>query len=205
MQPAPPLGILMLDTNFARPLGDAGNPASWPFPVIIERVPRACAKSVVSVGDIDYQQFVQMSYSIGRKGAIAIISTCSFLARSPLIECSSVNLDVLLSTLFKFAELRHSLPAGKQLAILTINASSFDVTIRANCGIPDDAIVASPARTSHFCRAILDESEPLDVAVAAHEWIEVERATGVRVDDTLHLGMELHARSFDKLRTNENV
>jgi hypothetical protein len=62
MQPAPPLGILMLDTNFARPLGDAGNPASWPFPVIIERVPRACAKSVVSVGDIDYQQFVQMSY-----------------------------------------------------------------------------------------------------------------------------------------------
>jgi hypothetical protein len=116
-----------------------------------------------------------------------------------------VNLDVLLSTLFKFAELRHSLPAGKQLAILTINASSFDVTIRANCGIPDDAIVASPARTSHFCRAILDESEPLDVAVAAHEWIEVERATGARVDDTLHLGMELHARSFDKLRTNENV
>ncbi|MGH6948125.1 MAG: hypothetical protein ACREDZ_12420 [Kiloniellales bacterium] len=38
---APRLGILALDTRFPRLPGDLGNPASWPFPVAIHRVPNA--------------------------------------------------------------------------------------------------------------------------------------------------------------------
>ncbi len=224
MQSVPPLGILMLDTNFARPLGDAGNPASWPFPVVIERVPQAYATSVVTGTAIDSQQFLVSSKLARAKGAIGIVSTCGFLARVPREFWTITDAAVCPSTLFKFTELRRTLPEGKRLAILTIDASSLDARIRKNCDIPDDAIIASPARTSHFVRAILDESEPLDVARSQVEWVEValatqrahpeiglwlfecanmppyreavERATGVRVYDVLHLGIELHAQAM---------
>jgi hypothetical protein len=233
MSTAPPLGILMLDTNFARPMGDAGNPASWPFPVLIERVPRAYAKPVVSGESIDLSAFLSIAQLLRANGAIYVISTCGFLARIAQHKWAKVGIDVCLSTLLKYVELQRALPAGKRVAILTIDAASFDATLRSACSIPDDAIVASPARTSHFVRAILDESEPLDVARAESEWIEValatqrahpdiglwlfecanmppyraaiERATGVRAYDVLHMGIELHAASFDKLRTSGNV
>ena len=32
------LGVLMLDSRFPRPVGDVGNPATWPFPVRYEVV-----------------------------------------------------------------------------------------------------------------------------------------------------------------------
>ena len=44
----PPLGIIMLDMQFLRPLGDVGNPDSWQFPVIIERVSGAFSQAMVS-------------------------------------------------------------------------------------------------------------------------------------------------------------
>ena len=44
---APRLGILMLDTRFPRPLGDIGNPASWPVPTLLKVVPRLGPEVVV--------------------------------------------------------------------------------------------------------------------------------------------------------------
>jgi hypothetical protein len=230
MQTAPPLGIIMLDTNFARPLGDAGNPASWPFPVIIERVPKALAGDVVTGAFDDLSAFLSVARAIGAQGAKCCISTCGFLARYPPFNWAISDLVVFPSTLFQFQSLKATISSDKRVAILTIDASSIDQAIRDNCGIAGDTIIASPARTSHFCRAILDGSEPLDVARAEAEWIEVakrtqqahpdiglwlfecanmppyraaiERTTGVPVYDILHLGIELQTRSFDKRSTS---
>jgi hypothetical protein len=224
MQTVPPLGIIMLDTNFARPVGDAGNPDSWPFPVLIERVPRAYAGVVVAGRFENISAFLQSAQSLRENGANSIISTCGFLARIAQFNWAKIDCAVCTSTLFKFNELQARLPTEKRVAILTIDRASFDEAIFSNCAIPRDTIIASPARTSHFCRAILDESEPLDVARAEVEWIEValatqrahpeigywlfecanmppyrdavERATGVRVYDVLHLGIELHAEAM---------
>jgi hypothetical protein len=219
MQTALPLGIIMLDTNFARPLGDAGNPASWPFPVVIERVPHAFARDVVTGKFDDLSAFLSIAQSIGAQGAKYCISTCGFLARYPLFRWAIDGLAVIPSTLFQFQSLKATISAEKRVAILTIDASSIDQAIRDNCGIANDAVIASPARTSHFCRAILDGSEPLEVARADAEWVEVatqtqrahpdiglwlfecanmppyraaiERATDIPVYDILHLGISL--------------
>jgi hypothetical protein len=220
MQTAPPLGIIMLDTDFHRPLGDAGNPASWPFPVIIERVPQAFARDVVTGTFNDLTAFKRVSQLIRAQGVNSIISTCGFLARIPVINWAIDNLVVIPSTLFQYQALKSKISSEKRVAILTIDASSIDQAIRDNCGISNDTIIASPARTSHFCRAILDGDEPLAVARAETEWVEVatrtqrahpgiglwlfecanmppyraaiERATGIPVYDILHLGIELH-------------
>jgi hypothetical protein len=228
MDTAPPLGILMLDTNFARPLGDAGNPASWPFPVLIKRVPQAFARDVVSGEFVDLLAFRTIALEMIDCGAVAIVSTCGFLARFARDNWAINDVVINPSTLFRFQALGAHLSAHQCVAILTIDASSIDRAIRDNCGIADDTIIASPARTSHFCRAILDESEPLDVARAEVEWVEValatqrahpeiglwlfecanmppyrdavERATGVPVYDILHLGIELHAKASASAR-----
>lgn len=209
----------MLDTNFARPIGDAGNPDSWPFPVLIERVPQAFARDVVTGKFNDLTAFKQTAQHIKDRGALAIISTCGFLARYALSNWAISDIAVIPSTLFRFQALQARLSAQRRVAILTIDASSIDVAIRENCGIAENTIIASPARTSHFCSAILDESEALDVARAEAEWVEVaratqrahpeiglwlfecanmppyrdavEQATGVPVYDILHLGTEL--------------
>jgi hypothetical protein len=220
----PPLGIIMLDTEFARPLGDAGNPASWPFPVLIERVPRAYAKDVVSGQFENIPAFVNIARLLRANGAISIISTCGFLARIARTNWVDIDCAVLTSTLFKFNELQATLPRGKRVAILTIDRESFDDAIFANCDIPRDAIIVSPPRDGHFCRAILEQTEPLDVALAEQELVRVaietqrahpeiglwlfecanmppyrdavERVTGVPVYDVLHMGIALHAEAM---------
>jgi hypothetical protein len=230
MQSVPPLGIIMLDTEFHRPLGDVGNPASWPFPVVIERVPRAYAKDVVSGAFNSPSAFLSIAQLLRAKGCVSFISTCGFLARIARISWSDVDIAGCVSVLFQYEALKRTLPLGKRVAILTIDANSIDATIRANCNIPDDAIIVSPPREGNFCRAILDESEPLDVIRAERELVEVavatqrahpeiglwlfecanmppyraavERATGMRVYDALQMGIELHRSSFDKLRTS---
>lgn len=219
-----PLGIIMLDTQFARPLGDAGNPASWLFPVIIERVPGAFANDVVMGAFDSVSAFIDVAQLLRGKGCIGVISTCGFLARIPQLNWAEVSEFICPSTLFSFARLARELPHGKRVAILTINASAIDAAIRQNCAIPLDAIVVSPPRAGHFCRAILDAAEPLEIAQAERELVEtalnaqrvhpeiglwlfecanmppyrqaVERATGVRVYDALQMGIELHSKAM---------
>ncbi len=218
----------MLDTEFDRPLGDGGNPASWPFPVLIERVPRAYAKDVVSGSFDSDAAFQRVAQLLRASGCIAITSTCGFLARIAQLNWAITDCVVTVSTLFKYAELQANLsqadPPGRRVAIITIDAAAFDATIRTNCEIPNEAIIVSPQRDSHFCRAILDGCETLDVQRAEAEMVAlavatqrahpeiglwlfecanmppyreaVQRATGIPVYDVLHLGIELHAEAL---------
>ena len=57
------LEIIMLDTTFARPIGDAGNAVSWPFPVLIERVLGAFAEPVVTGRFDDVQLFIDAAHA----------------------------------------------------------------------------------------------------------------------------------------------
>ena len=52
MNKAPCLGILMLDNSFERYLGDIGNPATMPFPVLYRKVPKATTASIAPVSMI---------------------------------------------------------------------------------------------------------------------------------------------------------
>lgn len=76
-----PLGIIILDTQFLRPIGDAGNPNSWSFPAIIERVNGAFARPVISGAYVDIEPFIDAGQRLVERGAFAVITTCVFLVR----------------------------------------------------------------------------------------------------------------------------
>ena len=213
----------MMDTSFARPLGDAGNPASWPFAVMIEPVAGAFAEPVVTGRFADVQPFIEAGRSLVDRGAVALATTCGFLVRHQRQLQNTFTVPVLTSTLIQFARLQATLN-GWRVAILTIDAAALDSAVRAAADIPDDALVFALARNSHFVSAILDGTVALDIAQAETEWVNlalacrrqhpdiglwlfecanmppyaaaVVRATGLPVYDALTLGCELHAKAI---------
>lgn len=217
----PLLGILALDTTFHRPLGDAGSPESWPFPVIIERVHGAYAKPVVQEQFSDVDPFVVAGQRLIDRGASAIITTCGFLVRQPRALQKALSVPTVTSTLTQHRRLQNELAAQLRLAILTIDAVALNATVRSAADIDPEALVFSLPDNSHFVAAILHGTEPLNIARAESEWVDLARnslrhfpdiggwlfecanvppysaavtqATGLRVYDALTLGCELHA------------
>lgn len=212
----------MLDTSFERPLGDAGNPDSWPFSVRIERVPGASARAVVEGRYDNLEAFIQAADELRRQGAGALVTTCGFLVRHQAALSAASPVPLETSPLLHFNRLQ-SLHANGRVAILTIDPASLDVTVRRAAAIADDALVFGLPSDAHFVRAILAADESLDVATAEDEWVTlacrvqslhpdiacwlfecanmppyseaVTRATGLPVYDTLVMGGELWRRS----------
>lgn len=210
----------MLDTSFARPLGDAGNAASWPFPVLIERVAGAFAQPVVKGQFATVLPFVEAGRKLVQHGAIALTTTCGFLVRYQRQLQSEFTTPVLTSTLTQFARLQAAL-VGTRVAILTIDATALDASVRSLAGIAGDALVFALPRDSHFVSAILGGIVPLAIDKAEAEWVNlalncqrdhpdiglwlfecanmppyaaaITRATGRPVYDALTLGRELFA------------
>ena len=162
----------MLDTSFARPLGDVGNAASWPFPVLFEGVPGAFAEPVVTGQFADVQPFIDAGRRLVKRGAVALTTTCVFLVRHQQQLQSEFTVPVLTSTLTQFARLQ-AMHGRERVAILTIDAVALDASVRAVAGIPDDALVFALPRDSHFVSAILRGNVALDVVQAEMEWVDL--------------------------------
>ena len=208
----------MLDTSFARPPGDAGNAASWPFAVLIERVPGAFAEAVVTGQFADVLPFIEAGRRLIEHGALALTTTCGFLVRHQQQLQAEFTVPVLTSTLTQFARLQAE-HGKRRVAILTIDAIALNAALRAVAGIPDDALAFALPHDSHFVSAILTGTVELNVHQAEIEWVNlalncqrqhpdiglwlfecanmppytvaVTRATGLPVYDALTLGREL--------------
>ncbi len=213
----------MLDTAFSRPLGDAGNAASWPFPVVIERVNDAYARTVVDGTYTHIGAFIAAGLRLYKRGACAIITTCGFLVRHQAALARALPVHVLTSTLTQYERLKRTLPAEKRLAILTISAEALDRGTLGRAGIGRDALVFGLSPDAHFVRAILDGDPALDIERATLDWVTlanqcqrrypdiggwlfecanmppyakaVTAATGLAVYDVITLGTELYASS----------
>ena len=75
------LGILMLETRFARIPGDIGNAGSWPFPVLFKVVPDASPDRVVRRGAEGLlPAFIEAGRELVHLGADGITTGCGFLS-----------------------------------------------------------------------------------------------------------------------------
>ncbi len=75
-----PLGILMLETRFPRVYGDAGNPATWPFPVVVRVVRGATPTRVIRARARDLvEAFIAAGQALAAAGAAGLTTTCGFL------------------------------------------------------------------------------------------------------------------------------
>jgi hypothetical protein len=161
------LGLLMLQTRFPRPPGDIGHPASFAFPVR-RRIVQGAAPQRVVRGPADDEALLQAFVAAGRQlageGALALSTSCGFLARWQRQLQQALPVPVWSSALLKLPEL-----APLRSGVITIEADSLTPThfeaVGADPGTPVEGI--APGSPLH--RTLLEDRFELDEADAREQ------------------------------------
>ncbi len=154
------LGVLMLDTRFPRPLGDAGHPASYTMPVRHVVVPGATAQRVVQQGDADLlPAFINAARMLLSQGAQAITTSCGFLIQHQAALQAAVSVPVWTSSLLKLPELARP-------GVITVDAASLSPAHLRAAGAAATTPVAGLANACSLQRTLLEDLPTLDAVQA---------------------------------------
>jgi len=163
-----PLGILMLETGFARPPGDIGNPASFAFPVLFASVPGASAARVVrerATGLLE--PCIAAGERLARQGAVGLMTSCGFLALHQQTLAAALPVPVATSSLLQVPLVERLLPPGRRVGVLTASATDLTPDHLAAVGVAADTAIAGLDPEGHFATVLLGGDEPLDPDRAA--------------------------------------
>ena len=120
------IGIILLDTRFPRLLGDVGNPKTFPFPVLYEKVHGALPSRVVMERDSSLLfPFIEAAKALERRGAMAITTSCGFLAIWQKEMASAVNVPLFTSSLIQIPWAYELMGRRGRIGVLTADRDSF--------------------------------------------------------------------------------
>ena len=179
----------MLDTRFPRPVGDVGNPASWPVATLLERVDGAWPRTVVqSAAGLSasgmLQAFVRAVRELERQGACAITTSCGFLVLLQQELQAAVGIPVVSSSLLQLPEL---LRAESRAGVLTISATGLDSAYLAAAGVGPQqlgqVVVQGVDAQGEFAGAILGNCADFDQQAAQAEVVAAAVALKDRAPD----------------------
>ena len=151
------LGVLMLQTRFARVLGDVGNAASFAMPVRYRVVPGASAQRVVRAADETLLgPFIAAARALVDEGASAITTSCGFLVQFQQALQEAVPVPVWTSSLLLLPELASP-------GVLTVDADSLAARHWLAAGAAVDTPVQGLAKGCHLQNVLLDDmsADPL--------------------------------------------
>jgi Asp/Glu/hydantoin racemase len=179
------LGILMLDSQFPRILGDVGNADSWSFPVRYGVVKGATPDAIVC-SDIEpfVEAFIEKGRELVAQGCTGIATTCGFLALIRPRLAAALGVPVAASSLEQAAQVAAMLPTGRAVGILTISAKTLTSEHLEMAGVSKDVPVQGMDGT-RFAASILGNEKTLDVPRARQEMIT---ASEQLVNDSPHVG-----------------
>ncbi len=180
--PAPPLGIIMLDTRFERPPGDVGHAASWPFPVLFEVVRGATARRVVGGRDADLADaFVAAGEALRARGAVGVITSCGFLAARQRALAARMSLPLATSSLMQLPLIDRCLPGGKRAGVVTYDADALTPAHFVEVGAdPATPVVGLPANGA--LRGLIEREAAYDAAALARDVLAAAGALIARGD-----------------------
>ena len=203
--PAPPvfppvrtplLGLVLLDTRFPRPPGDAGNPVSWPVPTLVRVVAGAWPHKIVqsaaglrAAGVVG--AFVDAVRQLAGEGAFAITTSCGFLVLLQHELQAGCGVPVVTSSLLQLPAL---LQEQRCVGLLTISAQRLGQEHLLAAGVPrdrlSDVLVQGVDPDSEFVRAILGNRTTMDVERAARDVVAAAVALKARAPHLRTLVLE---------------
>jgi len=167
------VGILMLDAQFPRILGDMGNALTWPFPVHYKIVRHASPDKVVrGRAENLLDQFIDAGRELVADGVDGITTNCGFLALYQQELSQALKVPVATSSLMQVAMVNSLLPQGKRAGILTISSSSLTPAHLKAAGVPENTPICTTEGRAEFTRAILDSESEMDIAAARQDNID---------------------------------
>lgn len=167
------VGILMLEAQFPRILGDMGNAKTWPFPVHYKVVRGASPDAVVRHGAKELSDaFIDSARDLVADGVDGITTNCGFLSLIQAELQAAVPVPVATSSLMQVNMVNAILPMGKRAGILTINASTLSPAHLEAASVPVGTPIGSTEKGREFTRAILNNELELDVDLARQDNVD---------------------------------
>ncbi len=116
----------MLDTTFPRIKGDIGNPATFDFPVQYRVVKGASPERMVILADKTLiPPFIEAGSSLIRDGALALATSCGFLALFHQELIQALDVSVFSSSLLQVHLAGTLLKPGQKVGVITARKSSL--------------------------------------------------------------------------------
>ncbi len=161
------VGILMLETQFPRILGDMGNAGTWPFPVQY-RVVRGASPDLVVRNNAEAltQRFIDAANDLVASGADGITTNCGFLSLIQKEVAAECNVPVATSSLMQVPWVQSLLPPDKQVGVLTISKSTLTPKHLQTAKVPLNTPIVGTEDGQHFSEAILDDHAEIDFDLA---------------------------------------
>ncbi len=174
-QAEPALGILMLNTRFPRIPGDIGNPSSFPFPVRYEVIETATVDRVVtSTGPSAavINGFVSAAARLTAGGVAGMTTSCGFMAIAQKELSARISVPVITSSLCQIPLVQSTLPIGKRVGVLTIDAAELSLSHFAGVGAPADLPIEGVENGRELARVIKQDQPSLDPVKAEEDVIK---------------------------------
>ena len=168
------VGILMLESQFPRIPGDAGNAGTWPFPVMYKIIEDASPEhAVLQSADGLLDTFVEGARELVKAGADGITTNCGFLTLFQKELASALAVPVASSSLMQVPWVQAILPPGKCVGVLTISSKTLTPKHLECAGVPEDTPVGGTDKFGQeFTRAIIGDELELDVELACQDVIK---------------------------------
>lgn len=163
----------MLDTHFPRPPGDIGHPATFDFPVRRRLVGGAAPGRVVRASAEDREllaRFVAAGSALVEEGAVAISTSCGFLARWQRELQAALPVPVWTSALLNLQVL-----SPKRCGVITIEADSLTPAHFEAVGADPATPVEGITPGSPLHRTLLEDRPELDQADAREQVLAAGR------------------------------
>lgn len=190
------LGIIMLDTQFPRPLGDVGHPDTFGVSVHQDKLKGVWpAKVVTSAASLRQARLVPGFQGIVRamqmRGVKAITTSCGFLVLLQKELQSVAKIPVVTSSLLQLPAV---LAQEQQVGVLTIHAASLGVEHLRAAGVTKervkDVLIQGMPPGGEFVSKILGNQATLDMAQAEKEAVACALALKARAPQLKTLVLE---------------
>ena len=167
----------MLDARFERPPGDAGNAASWPFPVLYGVVRGASPSRVVRDGAAGLlPDFIAAGRELVARGAAAVATSCGFLSIFQRELAQALGVPVATSALLQVPWVQAMLAPGQRVGVITACAATLTPAHLAATGAAADTPVAGLEHGTELYRVLVaGEKDEIDPAAAQRDVLAAGR------------------------------
>ncbi|MDO6523949.1 aspartate/glutamate racemase family protein [Shimia thalassica] len=178
------VGILMLDTNFPRPLGDIGNEGTWAFPVHMRRVNGASAQKVVHEDPralLDL--FIKAGQDLIAQGCVGLTTSCGFLSLVQAELKDALGVPFASSPLMQLPMVEATLPSHQRAGVLTISQDSLSKAHLRAAGAREVTTIIGLPKAGAFAEAIFGDRSEMNPEACRAEICETARELVTRHKD----------------------
>jgi Asp/Glu/hydantoin racemase len=121
-----PIGVLGLESYFAKPPGHIKNPSSFPFPILYKSIKGITVKKLLrEPSPAQLTLLIAAARELEAEGVRAITGSCGFLALFQRELADAVNVPVFMSSLLQVPLVHRMLHSKQKVGIMTAHKESL--------------------------------------------------------------------------------